>query len=739
MKRRGFLVASVTIASGFAIGYRALESSDGRLAPFDLEEGQTLLGPYVLVDDKGITIMAPRAEMGQGISTTLAALVAEELDVSLSQVRVKHGPATELYRNTFLFPRAARRPRSRLRRFVDDLRSGDDWSPTTLTGAQASIQDGFVKMRRAGAAARAVLVEAAARRLDVAPRDLRTRNGAVECEDGARISYVDLAVDAGRIAPPQDPELRDPKSWKLLGRSQQRVDMKAKCLGTAKYAIDVRLPGMLYGSVRRHPNIGGQMIAFDATKARRMPGVRKVIPLDDGIIVVASNTWYAEQAAKAVDLNWGPAGYPDSTEGHYDLVRKALLNDTDATVFRNDGDVDAALAEGDKISGEYRAPYLAHATMEPMNAVAWFRDGKLDIWAGNQFPTRAVVTGADLCGISRDDVRVHTTYMGCGFGRRLEMDFIETAVQAARALPGTPVSVTWTREEDMTHDVYRPLAIANFRASVSSGRPGALDIKVGAPPLHDSDAVREGRLPSGRADKFLVGGLSEQPYALENYRVSAHPAPVANLLPVGWWRSVGESQNSFFHESIVDELAHAAGVDPLEMRLDLLQHEAGKEVLLAAAEMSGWGSHLPEGHGRGVAFVLSSGAPTAQVIEVRLVDDMIEIIRACVAVDVGLALDPQNIEAQLHSSVIFGLTAAKTGEISVKDGRVQQKNFDTYAVMRIRDVPEIETKVIESGDEIFGVGEAATPSAAPALGNAIFAATGQRIRQLPFDKFIRFA
>jgi isoquinoline 1-oxidoreductase beta subunit len=515
--------------------------------------------------------------------------------------------------------------------------------------------------------------------------------------------------------------------------------MEAKCAGTARYSIDVRLPGMLFGSVRRNPQLGGEMISFDASKASEMPGVRKVIALDDGVIVVATNSWYAELGSQAVDIEWGPAMYPDSTAEHYDLVSNSLTNDADASIFRNEGDVDEALAGARIISGEYRAPYLAHATMEPMNAVAWFSDGKLDIWAGNQYPTKAVVTGAELCDIARDDVRVHTTYMGCGFGRRLEMDFVETAVRAAQALEGTPVLVTWSREQDMTHDVYRPLAVANFRARVTDGRPDALEIKASSPPLHDSFALRDGGVPSGTADKTVINGLREQPYAIENYRVSGHPAPAAYLLPVGWWRAVAESQNGFFHESIMDELAYAAGVDPLQMRLDLLRDEPSKQVLRAVAEMSDWGTELPEGHARGVAFVLSSGAPTAQVVEIRSIDGMIEIVKACVAVDVGIALDPQNIEAQLQSALIFGLTAAKTGEISVSDGRVDQRNFNTYTIMRMHEVPEIETRIIESGDRIYGIGEAATPTAAPALGNAIFAATGQRIRQLPFDKFVSFA
>lgn len=739
MKRRTFLIGSVAVAGGFAIGYRAVQVSTRELAAFDLSAGQTLLNPYIMVDANGITIMTPRAEMGQGIHTTLAALVAEELDISLTDVRVEHGPATELYRNTIMFPENPDSLRSRLRPFVDIFRSGDYWQPSTLTGGQRSIQEGYVKMRKAGAAARAVLVAAAAEELNELAENLRTVNGEVISPQGARISYVDLATRAADIAPPADPKLKARDEWKLLGNSLPRVDMRPKCTGAARYSVDTRLPEILFATVRRNPNIGGNMISFDASRASKLTGVRKIISLDDGVIVVATNSWYALRAADAVDIEWGPAAYPESTTEHYATLKDALANDINIARPRDDGDVESVLARSRVISGEYQAPYLAHATMEPMNAVAWLRDGKLDIWAGSQWPTKAVVAGAELAGVGRDAVRVHTTYMGGGFGRRLEMDFVDIAVRAARAMQGTPVLVTWSREEDMTHDVYRPAAVAVFRACIADGLPKALDIKVSSAPLFASEAAREGRSASHKVDQFAAAGLRKQPYSIENYRVTAHPAPASEFLPVGWWRSVGESQNSFFHECIIDELAYAADTDPLKMRLDLLNHAPSRQVLESVAEMSDWGSKLPEGHARGVAYVLSSGAPTAQVIEIRVNGGAIEIVKAYVVADVGIALDPRNIESQLQSALIYGLTAAISGQITVKGGKVEQTNFDSYKIMRMHEIPEIEIKIFESGEKIFGVGEAATPAAAPALGNAIFAATGKRIRELPFNKSIRFS
>ncbi|MDH3225141.1 MAG: molybdopterin-dependent oxidoreductase, partial [Gemmatimonadota bacterium] len=516
------------------------------------------------------------------------------------------------------------------------------------------------------------------------------------------------------------------------------VDMVGKCTGTAEYSIDVRLPGMVYGAVRRNPSIGAPLVSFDASTAEALPGLRKIIPLEDGIVVVATNTWYAMQAARMIDVEWGPAPYPETSEAHRQVLVDAIA-DEDGRRWRSDGDVDQALEGSQVIEGMYHVPYLAHATMEPLNAVAWLRDGQLDIWAGNQSPTHTQRIGSRIADVPLDSVRVHTTYMGGGFGRRLEMDFIETAVQAARAMPGTPVLVTWPREEDMTHDAYRPMASARFRATLAGGRPVALDLRVSAPNLGSSARRRDGR-PAQEVregiDKFSATGAMDQPYRIEHYRVTAGRAQ--RLLPVGWWRSVGESQNTFFHESAIDEIAHAAGSDPLEMRLSLLDHAPSRAVLEAVAEMSNWGSDLPAGRARGVAYALSSGAATAQVVEVVHREGEMRIVKSFAAVDVGIALDPRNIEAQVTSGVLFGLCAAMHGEITVTGGRVDQSNFHDYELMRMAQAPTVEVRIHESKTAIYGVGEAGTPTAAPALGNAIYAATGQRIRELPFSKWVRF-
>jgi isoquinoline 1-oxidoreductase beta subunit len=463
--------------------------------------------------------------------------------------------------------------------------------------------------------------------------------------------------------------------------------------------------------------------------------------METGVIVVATNTWYAFQAAEHIEFDWGPTTYPETTAGHREDVERAFSEEPDYRPLDR-GNVDAALEDGPIIEGEYSVPYVAHATMEPLNATALLKDGRLDIWAGNQFPTLAVLIGARLTGLPKEAVTVHTPYMGGGFGRRFEMDDVDAAVRAALAMPGRPVRVTYSREEDFTHDTYRPMAAARFRASVGDGKPAALDLDLSAPSLFASGGSRRSELTGEpepavpRADVSISMGASRQPYEIENYRVTTYRQK--NPLPVGWWRSVGASQNCFFHESIMDELASAAGVDPVMMRLSLLRDAPSRHVLESVAEMSNWGSDLPDGHARGVAYSFFKRLATAAVVEISHSDAGIKLLKAYAAVDVGIALDPRNIEAQVQGALAFGLSSAIFGEITVTDGTVDQTNFHNYPLLRMHQAPSIEVRIQERGKEIRGVGEAATPTAAPALGNAIFAATGKRVRELPFGKVFRF-
>ena len=738
--RRALLLGSAAVAGGVVFGYWKFRTPYGNPLLNGLSADQAALTPYVRIDANGITIIAPRAEMGQGVHTTLAALVAEELDLRLDDVAVEHGPASSAYFNAAL-----------LEEGVPFAPTDDSWKAETMrefthvpakflgmqiTGGSSSVPDAFFKMRNAGAAARDVLVRSAAERLGVDPGELRTRNGAVVAPDGTELPYTELAVAAAGLRLPNEPSPKPRSQWKLLGRSLPRVDMVEKSTGTAEYSIDVRLPEMLYATVRTNPRLGGALNGFDDSRARDMPGVRHLVPLDDGLAVVATNTWYAFKAADAISFDWGDAPYPSSTGEMLRSIEAAFDDDYRDSRFRDDGDVETALIEADVVEGEYRVPYLAHATLEPMNATAWLRDGQLDVWVGTQFPTQVVKEARAITGLDPAAIRVHTTYMGGGFGRRTEMDYVRQAVRIAAALDGTPVKMTWTREEDMTHDVYRPAAVARFRGSVANGAARTLDLQLSTVSVTESQMGRIGLSPPPGPDTSIVQAGWDQPYAIPNYRVTGYRAPA--MLPVGYWRSVGASQNGFFHECAVDELAHAAGADPLEMRLALLRHGPSRRVLEAVAEMSGWGTPLPPGHGRGVAFVLSFGVPVAEVIEVAETPVGIRLLNAWAAVDVGIALDPANIEAQVQSGINFGLAAALHGAITVADGRIEQTNFHLFDSIRMNQAPGIAVRILENGRKIRGIGEPGTPPAAPALANAIFAATGQRIRELPLSKHIDF-
>ncbi|TCO71176.1 xanthine dehydrogenase family protein molybdopterin-binding subunit [Rhodovulum euryhalinum] len=738
--RRGFLVGAATVAGGFAIGIYSLRQPYVSPLADDLPPGMAALTPHVLIDRGGITLITPRADMGQGATSIQAALIAEELDVALDAVRTDPGPPAPAYYNARIVAEGLPFAATDEGWMAEAAREAGGWASKLMalqiTGGSSTVPDAYDRLRHAGAAARAILVTAAARRLGVAEDTLTTGDGAVIAPDGTRLSYVELAPAAGRLLEPREVRLKDPAEWRLLGRPMRRIDIVAKSTGLQRYGIDQALPGMLFAAVRTNPRRGGGVVAMDASAAEAMKGVVRVVPLPGGAGVLADSTWRAFEAVRAIRFDWGPAPYPATTGALFESIAAALDEDARDSRLKDEGDIEAALADGADVEADYRVPFLAHAPLEPMTALAWFRNGQLEVRAGTQIPGFAAKTARRLSGLSRDGVLLRALPMGGSFGRRLEDDFIDQAVRLAWAAEGRPVKLTWSREEDMTHDFPRPAAIARGRGRVAEGRVAALDLSIAAPSVSESQMGRLGFNALG-ADTAIVAGAWDQPFAIPAYRVTGYRA--AETVPVSSWRSVGASANGFFHESLLDELIHEAGADPLAERLRLCSHAPSARVLEAVGEMSGWGGALGPGRGRGLAFTLSFGVPCAEVVEVTATDRGIRIDRVFVAAEVGRVLDPVNFENQVQGGVVWGLSHAIWSELTYADGRPEQENFDTYPAMRLPACPEIVVRGLETTDTIRGIGEPPVPPAAPALANAIFAATGQRVRELPLAKSVRFA
>ncbi len=750
--RRTFLIGAAAIAGGVAFGYYSYSKPFANPLQDALGEGEATFNPYLkIASDNEITIVAPRAEMGQGIETTLAALVAEELDVELDQVKVEHGPTAPAYANTGMLEDGLPFPQFDESTVAELARRGmavvGKFLALQVTGGSTSATDAYEKMRHAGAVARETLKAEAAERLGVPASALTTAGGVItHAASGRSLTYGEIAVAAAERRPAADVPLRPRSQWRLLGKPQPRTDMRAKVTGAPIFGVDVTLPDMVFATVRMNPRLGAPMRSMEAAEAARMPGVIKVVPIDthigSGFAVIARTTWHAMQAADAVQADWADASYPPDDAGLWTALADAAAAEA-GSARRDDGDVERQFADAPQervLQAEYQAPFLAHACMEPMNATAWLRDGRLDVWAPNQAPTLVRSACADAAGLPQDKCIVHTTYLGGGFGRRAEVDYALYAVKVAAHTDGRPVKVTWSREEDMTHDMYRPAALAQMRARLGDdGMPAAFDMKITSPSIMASLLPRfYPSLSAMGPDKTMVDGAFNQPYAVPNYRVSAVKAPLT--VPVGVWRSVGNSINGYFHECFLDEIAHQGGIDPVEMRLKLMaQWPTAVGVVEKVAEMAGWGATLPAGRARGFAFTASFGSWVAEIVEISQSDSGIRLQKVWIAADVGTALDPRNIEAQLVSGAIFGLSAAMNQEITFAGGAVEQSNFHDFDAMRISQCPQFEVAVLENAPRMGGVGEIGTPPAAPALANAVFALTGKRIRRLPLSREVAFA
>jgi isoquinoline 1-oxidoreductase beta subunit len=744
--RRRFLMGSLAASGALLVGwgFAAPRQRLHTASPLAVEAGAVALNGWVAIAPDGtISVVVPRSEMGQGVNTALPMLLAEELDAPLANVRISQAPIDKIFGNLTVL-------RESLPFHPDDrgsIAQGVRWVMSKVgrelglmfTGGSTSVKDAWMPMREAGAVARAMLVRAAAEAWQVDAARLSTRDGFVLHPDGRRLGYGELAARAASVGAgigPGEVRLKTPAEFRLIGQPVPRRDSPAKVNGSALFGIDARVPGMLYAAVRMAPSVGAGVASFDAAKAMALPGVVKVVDVSSvlpefsgagaGVAVVAKTWWQAKQAAAALPVTWSASPHATlSSEAIFADFAKLLDSESGHTYFENGSqDVQGART----IQAEYRAPFLAHATMEPVNCTARLKDGKLKLWASTQVPSVAVEVAARVAGVERADVSLDLMLLGGGFGRRLETDMVAQAVAIAKSLPGQAVQLIWTREDDIAHDVYRPQALARFAAKLDAqGNVLAWDNKSVSGAIGHQYFPRNLGLPGMGPDKTTAEGEYDMQYAIPNRRI-AHviaDSPVA----IGYWRSVGHSHNAFFKEGFLDEVAHAAGKDPVLLRRELLRdHPRHLAVLEAALARAG---SAPEGRAHGVAVHQSFGSIVAQVAEVSVEEKQIRVHRVVCAVDCGIVVNPNIVAQQVESSVVFGLSAALAGEITLKDGRVQQGNFGDYPVLRMNEAPLVETVIVPSMEPPEGMGEPAVPPVAPAVANAVFKLTGQRLRSLP--------
>nr|WP_295077212.1 molybdopterin cofactor-binding domain-containing protein [uncultured Roseateles sp.] len=754
MKRRTLLISGLSGAAALLVGWGAMapRSRLGNANTLAGVAGGIGLNGWIKIAANGDVLLAmPRSEMGQGVHTALAQLVAQELNLPLARVSLIAAGHESLYGNVSMLvdslPLSARSTEpgqhSRSVRLAQ-------WSMAKLarelginaTGGSSSVADAWEPLRWAAATARQQLLGAASLRWKLPLAELQLQDGLISHPSGPQAGFAELAKEAA-ATPPGEVKLSEPAQWQMIGQAVPRLDLPAKVNGRAQFGIDVRRPGQVFAAVMHAPMLGGAPGAIPVNALLQQPGVLRVVQLGPiaggqaGVAVVAHNSWQALRALQAVEMNWQqrPAGALNSAAIAATLAAQARNAFSHGFVFSAQGDAAQALAAAPKkIEALYEAPYLAHATMEPMNCTAQVLDGKVEIWVGTQVPGLARALAARVAGVPEEAVTVHVQYLGGGFGRRLDVDHVGQAVRVAMDMGGLPVQLLWSREEDMRHDFYRPAAAAFMQAALGEdGKPLALGLGSAG----DAIAPRwmERVLPAlsgpiDPPDKTASEGLFDQPYAVPHQRI-AHLATHSGV-PIGMWRAVGHSHNAFFTESFVDELAHAAGADPLAYRLSLLsdlpRHAA---VLSKAAELAGWGQALPAGRARGLALHKSFGSIVAQVVEVSLQEGKPRVHRVVCAMDCGVVVNPAIVTRQIESAVIFGLTAALYGRIDIQDGVVQQRSFTDYPLLSLAQTPQIDTHLMPSTFAPTGVGEPGLPPVAPALANALFALTGQRLRRLP--------
>ena len=737
--RRSFLIGSAAIAGGVAFGIYAVQKPHSNPLLDDRADGEAVFNPWVKIDADGITLITPHADKGQGVASAQAALIAEELDVDFGQFEIAFGQPSAAYWNTAMAGEGVPFKSTDESFAAETMRTVMGGAIKILgmqiTGGSTTIPDSFDKLRQAGAVARETLKLAASQRTGVPASELKTGSGNVILPDGTSIPYTDLAAEAAEIEPAQDVALRDPSEWRLIGKPMERLDVMAKSTGTMTYGIDLKVEGMVHAAIRVNPRQGGKLNRYDAGPALTMPEVKNVVEITGGIAVIANNTWTAIKGAEAVECDWGPAPYPAEQNAHWEALAKSFTKEQLDRKWRDDGDVEAALQAGQVIEAEYRSPYVAHAPLEPLNAIVRVDDGGVEVWSGHQVPRQLQVLVAAITGHEQEQVTFHNQFIGGSFGHRLEFEHLKQATEIANQMRGTPVKLTYSREEDFAHDFPRHIAMGRGRGVVADGRVEAIDLSIASPSVITSQMGRA-NIPVPGPDSQIAAGAWNNPYALPNFRMRAYRAP--ELAPVSSWRSVGAAGAGFIFDSFLDELIHAAGADPMEERIRLMDHDVSRKVLEAVAEMSSWGGELSPGKGRGVAFVESFGVPVAEVVEVTATEAGISIDKVWVACDVGTVVDPVNFENLVQGGVVFGLGHAMNCEITYSDGMAEQSNYHAHEGMRLYQCPEIFVRGLENGQKVTGIGEPPVPPAAPALANAIFAATGQRIREMPFNKHVSF-
>ena len=694
IERRAFIKVTTAATGGLLLGMYLPDSAlDAQFGP----PGGGAITPHAFIrigSDDVVTLIIHKPDNGQGTETSIAMLLAEELECDWSRIRTEFAPINPAWYG----------------------------GPLQGTFGSMAVRTSYEPMRRTGAAAREMLIQAAATRWGVDPSQCRAENGSVvNLATKARVSYGSVAEAAAKLPVPANIRLKDPSLFRLIGKATRRVDTPAKVTGRAVFGIDVRLPGMLYATVARSPVFGGKVARFDATKARAVPGVTHVVQIPQGVAVVASNTWAAMEGRRAlqVEFDEGPNASLN-TEGIRQLF--ADLTQKAGAVAERHGEGDAALAKAARrLDAVYEAPYLAHARMEPYACVAHVRGNECDVWVGTQIPGQAHSTAVQASGLPAANVRVHTTYMGGSFGSRGGGAFVAEAVEVAKAV-GVPVNLTYSRDDELQHDLYRPASLVRFAAGLDAdGWPLAWTARIACPTWM---GLRNG------VARESVEGIAD--YDIPHVHVEYHDPGIG--IPTGYWRSVGLSQNTFFAESFVDELAAAAGKDPVALRRRLYAKAPRLlRVLDVAAEKAGWGTPPAPGRFRGIAAAAGFGSFNAQVAEISINQGRLIVHRVVCVVDCGRVVNPSGVEQQLQGGMVYGLSAALRGNITIDRGRVQQQNFHQYEPLRINEMPVVEVHIIPSDAAPGGIGEVATPAIAPAVTNAIFAATGKRIRRLPIS------